>query len=287
VLDYIISKRLFAHAPELSHQKMHGIRTSMANAAFLTFRMFETTVSEERTKPSTMEKETHDRCLWQFLRAENYQLGALRDVAIQRHKARRDQILDALEHDQKYPWHLLALTDAPKFLSDIVESVIGAIYIDSNGDFAACEIFVRRLGILDCLQRILDHNIDCLHPKERLGHLAVDRNVQYARVLDDAKVSTGGHSKNEKELYKVQVKVGGEDVGGMVEGLKRLNAETVAAWKAVDILEKRTNQEMADQETMGQMMVDQETADQEMADEPEWFDAEEGGGVEISEDHDE
>lgn len=33
---------------------------------------------------------------------------------------------------EKYPYHSYGLIDAPKTLADIVESTIGAIYIDSN-----------------------------------------------------------------------------------------------------------------------------------------------------------
>lgn len=220
----------------------------------LSFRMFETTVLEERIVPPSMHKETLPRCLWQFLRYSSHQLVSSRDAAIKQHEAARGQILEALEHDKKFPWHLLSLTDSPKFLSDIVESVIGAIYIDSQGDIHCCEIFARNLGILNCLERILRDEVDCLHPKERLGHLAVEKDVQYVRVTDNESSNRPG-----KRMYKCQVKVGGENVGGIVEGLKRLNAETIAAWKAVRIMEG----------------VD----DVDMASDEDWFDAEEGGGV--------
>lgn len=235
VLDYIISTRLYAHNPPLSHQKMHAIRTAMANAAFLTFSMFETTTLEETINKSTLQPEVHQRALWQFLRSGSAQLVATRDVARQQHAQFREEFLRALTHDKEFPWHLLALTNPPKFLSDIVESVIGAIYIDSHGDFSACATFVQRLGILDSLERILRDNVDCLHPKERLGHLAVERKVQYTRVRGDLEDNVGlppGMSK----VYKCQVKVGGEDIGGVVEGLTRLNAETIAAWRANSIL---------------------------------------------------
>jgi hypothetical protein len=38
-------------------------------------------------------------------------------------------------------------------------------------------------------------------------------------------------------VYRVQVRIGGEEVGGVVEGVKKLQAETVAAWKAIGVLE--------------------------------------------------
>ncbi|KAH6618772.1 dicer-like protein 2 [Boeremia exigua] len=235
VLDYIISKRLYMHEPPLSHQRMHAIRTAMVNAAFLAFRMLETTIPEETNSKSTRQTEIHQRALWQFLRNGSPQLATTRDASLQQHTSVRGPLTHALRHDDEFPWQLLALINAPKFLSDIVESVIGAIYVDSQGDYSACEVFVRRLGILDCLERILHDNVDCLHPKERLGHLAVERSVKYAAVRDNAgskldlPVAMGS-------VWRCQVKVDGEDVGGVVEGSTRLNAETIAAWRANKVL---------------------------------------------------
>src|SRR5690242_8210202 len=216
VLDYIISKRLYARDPPLSHQTMHAMRTAMANGAFLAFRMLETTIAEQTTNKATLQVEAHQRALWQFLRTGSLQLTALRDIVLQQHAMVRERLNHALEHDDEFPWHLLALIHAPKFLSDIVESVIGAIYVDSQGDFSACEVFVRRLGILPCLERLLRDGVDCLHPKERLGHLAVEHSVQYAPVRNDA--SRVGLPAVVDQVWRCQVKVGGEDVGGVVEG---------------------------------------------------------------------
>ena len=264
VLDYIVSKRLYAHKPELSHRKMHGIRTAMVNASFLAYSMFETTVTEELTNKETFQPELHERALWQFLRSTSPELVASRIVATRQHAEARERICTALKFDSRFPWHALSLTDPPKYLSDIIESVIGALYIDSRGCIAICEEFVRRLGILSCLERILRDSVDCLHPKERLGILAVDKSVKYVRITSDEKSKGArGTGKNEKG-YKVQVKIGGKDVGGVVEGVKRLQAETIAAWKAIGVLESRDIEDVS--------MIEEE-------EEEEFFDADEGGGV--------
>ncbi|KAL5455737.1 hypothetical protein PMIN06_004266 [Paraphaeosphaeria minitans] len=266
VLDYIISRRLYAHAPELGHAKMHGIRTAMANAAFLAFRMFETTVPEERTIPPDMHTEVHHRCLWQFLRSDAAALVATRDAAVAQYDAAKDAIRHGLQHEKAFPWHVLALTDSPKFLSDIVESVLGAVYVDSRGDIAACEVFVGHLGILECLDRILRDEVDCLHPKERLGILAVEKGVQYVPVSEDD-VSSGM-----KRIYRCQVRVGGVDVGGVVAGVKRLNAETVAAWEACKVLKAR-NEMVGD--AAGDL--DTERAVEDQSGDEVWFFTEDGG----------
>lgn len=235
VLDYIITKRLYAHDPALPHPRLHAMRTAMVNAAFLAFSMVETTVEDITISKSTFQPETHERALWQFMRFGSPQLAPIRDAYLQQHSSIREQAEHALRHDDEFPWHLLALTNAPKCLSDIVESVVGAIYVDSQGDFLACESFVRSLGILDRLERILRDKVDCLHPKERLGHLAVNRSVQYVPVQGNA-ASPANPSAHFNEAWRCQVKVGGEDVGGIVGGLTRLGAETIAAWRANKVI---------------------------------------------------
>jgi dsRNA-specific ribonuclease len=262
VLDYIVITRMYAHDPPLSHLKMHAIQSAMVNAAFLTFTMFETTVAEETFSKSTLQPEMHRRALWQYLRSGSPQMTAIRDAALQQHADVRERVIHALEHDVEFPWHLLALINAPKFLSDIVESVIGAIYVDSQGDLSACEAFVRRLGILDYLERILRDGVDCLHPKERLGHLAVERSVEYVRMPLRGERRFGDLPSSFGVGWRCQVKVGGEEVGDVVGGLNRLYAETVAAWRANEILR---GQRLAVSETSGEEDV--------------FFDADEGGGV--------
>ena len=236
----------------------------MVNASFLAFSMTDTTVSEERADKSTREPEVHRRALWQFLRYRGHELAGARDKAVKQLDATREQTIAALELDARFPWHLLALTDPPKFLSDIVESVLGAIYVDTRGDVSACEDFVRRLGVIDRLERILRDDVDCLHPKERLGRLAGDKKVRYVRITEDTDEFLG-----DKKAYRCQVKIEGEDVGGVVEGLKKLNAETVAAWKAVSILENKSDVAMMETEEDGEEGNDM------------FFDAEEGGGVRV------
>ncbi|EUC27892.1 hypothetical protein COCCADRAFT_9637 [Bipolaris zeicola 26-R-13] len=266
VLDYIVSKRLYSHKPELPHYKMHGIRTAMVNASFLAYSMFETTVEEVFTNKETLQPEAHQRALWQFLRSTSHELVMSRNLAIKRHSEARIQIAEAIQHDTRFPWHALSLTDPPKFLSDIVESMIGALYIDSHGCLPVCEEFVQRLGILQCLERILHDGVDCLHPKERLGILAVDKEVKYVRVVSNGEGEGDEKSGVHEVGYQVQVRVGGKDVGRVVKGVKRLQAETIAAWKAIAILEGAGD---------GDDILDEEGQKEE----EEFFDAEEGGGV--------
>ena len=93
-----------------------------------------------------------------------------------------------------------------------------------------------------------------VRPSDDLGvaTLAVDESVQYVDVRPVGQ-------QLDRSSFKIQVKVGEQEVGDVVEGVKRLNAETIAAWKAVNIIEA----------------VDEA----HMTDASEYVDADEGGGV--------
>jgi len=269
VLDYIVSKRVYAHESQLKQDKMHATRSAMVNASFLAFRMLEMTMIEELVLPMNMERVTEQRNLAQYLRLDSNN-RIIMNAAIEQHNAVRTQIIDALENDCNFPWHLFALIETPKFLSDVVESVIGAIYVDSRGDIASCESFVRRLGILDCLKHVLDNDISCLHPKGRLGMIALDKTVRYVIVTEENSTAGLGQAQ-----WAVQVEVGGKAVGGVVRGPKKLHAETIAAWEALKILEATQDvpKEIGDSGEVNEF--EEREIEDENEEEEEWFDAQE------------
>ena len=66
-----------------------------------------------------------------------------------------------------------------------------------------------------------------------------------------------------KKRHLCRVKIDGEPIGGIVSGPKKLNAETIASWRAARIL---------------QSMVDKGTGwGTKDESEEEWFDADDGG----------
>ncbi|KAL4998324.1 ATP-dependent helicase dcl2 [Aspergillus recurvatus] len=87
--------------------------------------------------------------------------------ALTRHKLLRSPILHALDNAKAYPWSLFSAIHADKFFSDIVESIIGAIFVDSGEDLGACAGFIERLGLVRITKRILDERIDVTHPTQR------------------------------------------------------------------------------------------------------------------------
>ncbi|KAJ7444116.1 hypothetical protein B0H11DRAFT_2343029 [Mycena galericulata] len=57
---------------------------------------------------------------------------------------------------------------APKFRSNMIESVISAVILDSHKSLEAVRGVLRRLGLLQVLEHIVWANIDMLHPVSRL-----------------------------------------------------------------------------------------------------------------------
>ncbi|GAB7356392.1 hypothetical protein MBLNU459_g7172t1 [Dothideomycetes sp. NU459] len=197
VLDAVIVPLLFAHTPPLKNHEMHRLRQALANGHLLAFLCMTLAADEERfdvhfTADSgreggvpTLKRSAHSFALHSFLRADRT-TAALRAAALERHAALRTRIATALDAGSTYPWPDLVALHAPKFFSDVVESVLGAVYVDSGGSLDACRAFVANLGVVGLLERFLRDGVDVAYPKERVGMLADKKTVGYRSVAEQA-----------------------------------------------------------------------------------------------------
>lgn len=168
-----------------------------------------------------------------------------------RYQALKDPIVKLLRNGDHYPWSQLAALEAPKFFSDIIESIIGAIYIDTHGEMEACEAFLEKLNVLPYLRRVLQRGegaVAMKHPKEELGIVADTERVRYE--VFGAKKEENGKSegvqeeeaeRNEKDEggnreLKCRVWVGEKMVVEVAEGVCGIEVETRAAEEAVRVL---------------------------------------------------
>jgi dsRNA-specific ribonuclease len=103
--------------------------------------------------------------LWRFLRFHGPVIKNARDACVERYHSLRDNIRFALEHGDYYPWELFASLRADKFISDIVESTLGAMFIDSHGDMEQCYAFAERIGLLAYLRRVISDGVNVQHPR--------------------------------------------------------------------------------------------------------------------------
>jgi dsRNA-specific ribonuclease len=238
VLDVIITPKLFAHASKLKHWQLHGVHEALVNSHFLGFCCLRYATEDEvfvvvndhdaeGLPMPDLQPSTRQLHLYDFMRASSI-FAAYRIKAVAAFETLRRPIEDALSHGYEYPWCDLVALSPHKFFCDLVESIIGALYIDSGGDLRVCEAFVKRLGILDFMQHMLDHGVKTLSPKERMGIVADQGKVKYVNSLSEDKLShTCTVNVDDEKVFTV------EGCGNKVE------AEVKAAYYAAKIWENR------------------------------------------------
>lgn len=231
VLDYIIVRKLINHSPSLPHSRMHMIKTAMVNKDFLAFiSLEEHELSQTEsfiTQTGAVLTENKRTAIWRFIRHSSNGLGPAQLETAKRHKNVRDDILRAIRDGDHYPWHILVKLHAAKLYSDLMEALVGAIWVDS-GSFAPCEAFLARVGMLPYLDRILADSVHMQHPKEELGKLAQARSMVYK--IDE--VQSGDQGK----IYNCRLLVGDVEVGAGYGGLTAEEVRVRAATEGVAFL---------------------------------------------------
>jgi dsRNA-specific ribonuclease len=243
VLDYVVVTAMYPHG--LSHVEMHHLKTSLVNADFLAYICLEWNIEQEdfdlEPEPSALDNDGQPKFkervkkvalpLWRFLRHASTRLGTVQRATYGRHAELKGLIIEAFERGTHYPWALLARLKAPKFFSDMVESLLGAIWVDS-GSFETCTEVVERMGILPYFRRILKDGVDTLHPKEALGMLADTESVRYV-------ISSRSRERDDEREYLCTVYVGDVQVVEIDGGVSPESVKTEAAEAAVKILEAK------------------------------------------------
>ncbi len=270
ILDYIVVTAMYGQEVELSHIQMHHLRTSLVNADFLAFMCmewsiereiidleFDNSVLDQDGSPNIKEKVTKVSLpLWRFLRHMSSKLGAAQLATSIRHQELRAAILELLESGTRYPWALLARLRAQKFFSDMVESLLGAVWIDS-GSFEICTEVVERMGILPYFRRILKDGVHILHPKEELGMLADTESVRYV-------ISSTVEEANENREYSCAVFVGDVEVVQVCDGVSPEEVKTKAAEMAVNLLKRRKEEVKDCQMNVDKTVLEEVSVDVEM-----------------------
>lgn len=255
ILDNVVVRGAYSYQPPVPTPSLHLIRTALVNAPILAFLCLTLRASHARTEivskpghPVVTAQISVSQHLWKYMRHTNSAIPISQQACFARYKLLQGPILDALWQGTEYPWVLLAQLDAPKYFSDIIESLLGAIYIDTSGSLAACEAFLDRLGIMTYLRRILREDIALLHPKEKLGQLADAETVKYIcqREITGERfmIEKGAGDEDVEEGVKegpgrwtCVVKIGKREIVKVRDGINMLEVETRAAAEAVRILE--------------------------------------------------
>jgi dsRNA-specific ribonuclease len=176
---------------------------------------------------------SHKSCLWTLMRHTNKDIQSSQDACQARYITHRDSLHQVLAGGREYPWLQLARLNPDKFYSDMIESMIGAIFLDSNGCLTACEDFIERIGLVSYLKRLLEEEVDLQHPKSILGQLAGTEGVSY-----DEKPAPREADDTEKR-YTCTVTVGEIDIAVAEDCLSKDEAVLAAAIQAADKLRER------------------------------------------------
>ncbi|KAI4260155.1 MAG: hypothetical protein LQ352_000420 [Teloschistes flavicans] len=238
-LDLIVSTTSFDHEHAIPTHGLHLIRTAVVNADFLAFLCLELSIFASRMNVVTGKTEDDISLsgtvvpirVWQFLRHASPAIRRAQLECTKRYEQLKDHILGLLQHGDHIPWALLARLDAPKFYSDIVESIVGAIYIDSHGSLAACEAFLQKLGVMEYLRRLLEGGVALYHPKEELGQVADTESVKYEVFRAEANADADA----EKGLL-CKVWIGEREIVTIGDGVSKIEVETRAADEALKVL---------------------------------------------------
>ncbi|KAG9856073.1 P-loop containing nucleoside triphosphate hydrolase protein, partial [Aureobasidium melanogenum] len=241
ILDQILVPTIFSATPALKNHEMHRMRQALANTHILGICCLELSFPAPRLEPTTtktgevaLQETVHLHHLHDFLRC-GASVHIQRKAALDRYAPLRTRILEQLEHGHEYPWPdlvRLGLHKSCKWMSDILESVLGAIYIDSSGNLAACKAFVDKLGLFKLLDRFLDEGVQVGFPRERLGLMANQKDVEYRAWSD-------GDGEWSCRIFVGQKEV--VDVGGCVS---REEAEVRGAASAVRVLQEEIIRDM-------------------------------------------
>ncbi|KAJ5469262.1 Dicer-like protein 2 [Penicillium diatomitis] len=155
VLDMVVVSLLANLNQQIPEGKMTLFKHSVVNAGLMAFLCMDLTVD--------------GIYLWQFLRYNGPTIALAQAESVARYEELREVIWHELNHGSEYPWEIFSRLRPDKFMSDIIESVLGAIFLDTGADLSLrhCEAFLERLGLLPYLRRIISNNVDVQHPRSK------------------------------------------------------------------------------------------------------------------------
>jgi len=117
--------------------------------------------------------------LWKYMRSGSQELRMAQNACLERYEQHRAEIRDSLNHGDTHPFVQLARLSPEKFFSDIIESLLGALFVDSNGNLDDCQTFVERIGLAAYARRIVTDNVNVVHPRAAFQHLVPSSRIDY------------------------------------------------------------------------------------------------------------
>ncbi|KAG2030530.1 hypothetical protein BDR03DRAFT_1034923 [Suillus americanus] len=246
VLDMVIAEYLY-HYPgkQFTPGQMHIRKSAVVNIHFLTYVCFKCSLEKDASLPRptrngiVMDEETQQIHLYQCLLHSSPIVFDQQRATLARYRKVKDEIEEALLRGPTFPWAALTRLQAPKFFSDMIESIIGAVYLDSRGNMDVVRQVLRKLGIMQQLERNLKDDVDVLHPLTRVHIWAARQQKELTSVF-----------KEERGHVTCTITVEGrEPVQATAEKRGRASQEEArfaAAEKAIQLWDVRANDGIKD-----------------------------------------
>ena len=164
VLDMVVTDYLY-HAPGKNYSPghMHLRKSAVVNGQILSFICLKTNLTVDtmmpRPDPNATSNgsgyarvkieevhETQEIHLWRCLLHSSTKVLEDQLNTFTRYCKWKDDIEENLMQGTIFPWAALTRLQAPKFFSDMIESIIGAIFLDSNGSMEVVRGVLHILG---------------------------------------------------------------------------------------------------------------------------------------------
>ena len=240
VLDMVVSHFLHDHAPGKNCDPgwMYLHKIAVVNQHFLAFNCLGANTTTEafmartlNAETAILEREEDVVYLWQCLLQSNTRVSEDIAVTYARYQKGKERITKALKEGEIYPWAALTALQAPKFFSDIVGSLLGAVYLDSLGDMEIVRKVLKTLGILPVLERIVAGGVDLNHPVSCLERWAAKSKPQKIVKYRFNVIEEEGRITCTIGVKLKPDQVGGEQVETTAAGLDE-ELETIAVAEA-------------------------------------------------------
>lgn len=240
IIDKIIKERLYHQQPPLSAARMTLCRHALAAHALFAYLALGVSGTEQVNEIFTGEdgrityvEQTNIVNLVDLIIID----GRDDRVAVQEALHRRqklDSVIPASLNDRIMPWTKLYAINAPKVCSDIFESLVAAVFIDSNGSFAACENVLNKIGLLALVDRIArDDGFDVSTSTARLNESYTNPRP----VISSTKIKSS--EDLDKTVHRGRIHLADELLCETEEVSNKDEAENMAAEMALDILAAR------------------------------------------------
>jgi dsRNA-specific ribonuclease len=233
VLDYLIVSLFAQQKPEQSQGQMTNLKAALVNADILGFLCLEFSHGREirsvQERPAGVFRErigVEQIQLWKFIRHHSQDIANAQKRCLARYGKANREIRHLLDTNCSYPWVPFARLNLEKFYSDIIESILGAIFVDQKGELKECQRFIERIGLVPYARRVMLEGINVLHPKAVVEQISGSAEVRYIVEGEEGEVCT----------YRCSVAVDGVRIVEVKGCLTKGEAVVVAADVASKLL---------------------------------------------------